>query len=180
MEINSGLNQPVTFFTKNTGNSINTVVDNENYPSFSTNVFAAELNEKRLNQAQKIKKRRKNKRLNTIDSEYLQDDAIPESVVEHEDANNFFLTSDENKIKKNFKKAITYLFENIPLINYIYLRKKTVKIQKTVEELNDITQNVDELLNSTVPYGEEKELYTSIAKNLTDAATIMGRAQKNI
>ena len=60
------------------------------------------------------------------------------------------------------------------------VRKKTVKIQKTVEELNDITQNVDELLNSAVPYGEEKELYTSIAKNLTDAATIMGRAQKNI
>lgn len=180
MEINSGLNQPVTFFTKNTGNSINTVVDNENYPSFSTNVFTAELNEKRLNQAQKIKKRRKSKRLNTIDSDYLPDEAMSETVEQHEDANNFFLAPEENKFKKNFKKAINYLFENIPVINYMYLRRKTVKIQKTVEELNDITQNVDELLNSAVPYGEEKELYTSIAKNLTDAATIMGRAHKNI
>ncbi len=179
MEINSGLNQPVTFFTKNTGNSINTIVDNENYPSFSTNVFTAELNEKRLNQAKKIKKRR-SKRLNTIDSDYLPDEVMPETAVQQEDVNNFFLAPEESVFKKNFKKAINYLFENIPVINYMYLRKKTVKIQKTVEELNDITQNVDELLNSAVPYGEEKELYTSIAKNLTDAATIMGRAQKNI
>ena len=180
MEINSGLNQPVTFFTKNTGNSINTIVDNENYPSFSTNVFTAELNEKRLNNAQKIKRRRKSKRLNTIDSDYLPDEAIVENIENQDDSNNFFLAPEENKFKKNFKKAINYLFENIPLVNYIYLRRKTAKIQKTVEELNDITQNVDELLNTAVPYGEEKELYSSFAKNLTDAATIMGRAQKNI
>ena len=90
MEINSGLNQPVTFFTKNTGNSINTIVDNENYPSFSTNVFTAELNEKRLNQAKKIKKRR-SKRLNTIDSDYLPDEVMPETAVQQEDVNNFFL-----------------------------------------------------------------------------------------
>ena len=33
-------------------------------------------------------------------------------------------------------------------------------------------------MNTTVPYGEQDALYTDIAKNLTNAAGILGKANK--
>ena len=67
-----------------------------------------------------------------------------------------------------------------PLINYFILKNKTKKIKKTVEELTDINQNVDDMLNTKVPFGEESKLYTDIAKNLTTAANIIGKANRNL
>ena len=58
------------------------------------------------------------------------------------------------------------------------MKEKTKKIQETVQTLNDISQNVDDLMNTTVPYGEQDALYTDIAKNLTNAAGILGKANK--
>ena len=65
-------------------------------------------------------------------------------------------------------------------MNYFFLKQKKQRIQKTVESLNDITQNVDELMNTTVPYGEETNLYHDIARNLTNAANIIGKANKEM
>ena len=65
------------------------------------------------------------------------------------------------------------------MVNYSFLKNKTKKIQHAVETLNDITQDVDEMLNTAVPYGENQEVYNKIAKNLIDAAGIIGKANKD-
>ena len=75
MEISGGLNQPVEFFAKNTGNSINTIISAENHSAVS-NVFSAEISEKLTKKNIAKRKIRKNKRLNTMDSEYLPDEAL--------------------------------------------------------------------------------------------------------
>lgn len=180
MEISgNSYNQPVNFYTKNTGNNINMAIDNENH-LYQSNIFAPEFaaRETLKNSTIPIRKKRKSKRLNTIDTDYLPDEATDEVVKEN--ADNFFITEEKSKIKENFKKAVEHFFTATPLINYFFLKQKQQKIQKTIETLNDINQNVDELLNSAVPYGEEKTLYQDIAKNLTDAANLLGKANKEL
>ncbi len=180
MEIsNNSLNQPVSFYTKNTGNNINMAIDGENH-LYQSNVFSAEINEQIINKktAKPIKRKKRNKRLNTIDTDYLPDEALEENEDKKEEANNFFIDSQNNKVRRNIKRAWEYFIENTPLINYFFLKKKKENIQKAVETLTDISQNVDELMNTSIPYGEEKNLYSDIAKNLTEAANILCEAQK--
>ncbi len=175
MEIPSNnINQPVTFYTKNTGNTINMAIDDNQF--YQSNIFSPELNEQIINNkkvTKPIRKKRKNKRLNTLDSDYLPD-TIDEETINQEERN-FFIKS-----SLNIKKRIEYIMENLPLINYFYMRNKGKKIRQTVEILNDINENVDELLNSKVPYGEEKEIYSSVAKNLGKAINLIGKTNKNI
>lgn len=182
MEIsNNSYNQPVNFYNKNTGNTINMAIDGDNYP-YTYNVFAPELSEqlKNKNIIKPKRKKRKSKRLNTIDTEYLPEEFEDSPETINEDENNFFVETKQNRIKLKAKKAWNFFIENTPLVNYFFLRQKKHKIEKTVKSLSDISQNVDELLNSAIPYGEEKELYTNIAKNLTDAASILGKANREI
>ena len=150
--------------------------DNQLYQS---NVFAPEFASKETikNTSIPIRKKRKNKRLNTIDSEYLPDEEI--KVETNKNNDNFFIAEKSSSFA-SFKKGMKHFFSTTPLINYFFLREKEGKIKKTVEQLNDITQNVDELLNSAVPYGEEKMLYQDIAQNLSNAATLFGKANKEI
>lgn len=180
MDILGGVNQPVEFYTKNTGNSVNTIISSDNQPVVS-NVFSPELNEflVKKNHQKYNKRLRQNKRLNTIDSEYLPDEstAEPDNLSEEE---NIFKSYYENRLINKIKKFFAYFVENTPLVNYFSLKRKKYKIQKTVSSLNDISQNVDELLNTAVPYGEEKNLYGSIVKNLNDAVTIIGEANKYV
>ena len=64
MEIsNNSLNQPVSFYTKNTGNNINMAIDGENH-LYQSNVFSAEINEQIINKktAKPIKSKKRNKR----------------------------------------------------------------------------------------------------------------------
>lgn len=177
MEISNGLNQPVSFYNKNTGNSINTVINDDNH-LYSSNIFAPEmaLKEETKLATRPMKKKRKSKRLNTIDSDYLPDEASSAVKVDSE-SGNFFL-EEKPSMWKRFKKSVAHFFTVTPLVNYFFLKEKTKKIQKTVQTLNDITQNVDDLMNTTVPYGEQEALYTDIAKNLTNAAGILGKANK--
>lgn len=180
MEISgSSYNQPVNFYTKNTGNNINMAIDSENH-LYQSNIFAPEFAGKENIKKTTIpmRKRRKSKRLNTIDTDYLADEAVEE--IRKENADNFFITEEKNQMKENLKKAIEHFLTATPLVNYFFLKQKKQKIQKTVETLSDISQNVDELLNSAVPYGEEKTLYQDIAKKLTDAANLLGKANKEL
>ena len=179
MEISgNSLNQPVNFYPKNTGNTINMAIDGENH-FYQSNIFAPEFAamQNKKNVTIPIRKKRKSKRLNTMDTDYLPDEVIDETK---EKADNFFIAEEKKQKKENFKKAIEYFLTSTPLINYFFLRKKHQKIQRTVETLSDISQNVDELLNSAVPYGEEKTVYQDIAKNLTDAANLLGKANKEL
>lgn len=181
MEISgNSYNQPVSFYTKNTGNNINTVIDGDNqlYPA---NIFAPEFaaRETAKNTTIPIRKKRKSKRLNTIDTDYLPDE-VEETSIKKEEVDNFFITKETNPFFENFKKSIDFFLTSTPLINYFFLKQKKQRIQKTVASLNDINQNVDELLNTAVPYGEEATLYHDIAKNLTDAASLLGKANKEL
>ena len=177
MEISNGLNQPVSFYNKNTGNSINTVINDDNH-LYSSNIFAPEmaLKEDKKLATRPIKKKRKSKRLNTMDSDYLPDEAG--SVIKVDSENGNFFLEEKPSMWTRFKKSVEHFFTVTPLVNYFFLKEKTKKIQKTVQTLNDITQNVDDLMNTTVPYGEQEALYTDIAKNLTNAAGILGKANK--
>ena len=176
MEISNGLNQPVSFYNKNTGNSINTVINEDNH-IYGSNFFASEnvLKEEAKLVTRPIKKKRKNKRLNTMDSDYLPDETS--NVKVEIESNNFFL-EEKPSLWNRFKKSVVHFLSVTPLVNYFFLKEKTKKIQKTVQTLNDISQNVDDLMTATVPYGEESALYTDIAKNLTNAASVLGKAHK--
>ncbi len=180
MEISSNsINQPVNFYTKNTGNTINMAIDEDNR-ILNGNIFASELgitSTKPINKPSKRK--RKNKRLNTYDTDYLPDETgeIDDEKIAKE---NFFISAQEEKFPKKLKQRLLHIISITPLINYFILKNKTKKIKKTVEELTDINQNVDDMLNTKVPFGEEAKLYTDIAKNLTTAANIIGKANRNL
>lgn len=175
------LSQPVNFYTKNTGNAINTSIDNENNIS-KANIFATEFSSKTVvkNQTSPIRKKRKSRRLNTIDTDYLPDEAEETSSLPKEQNENFFIIKEEYNIYERLKKTVKNLISTTPLINYFFLKQKKQKLEKTVATLNNINQNVDELLNTIVPYGEENNIYADIAKNLTDAASLLGKAGRNI
>jgi len=182
MEISgNSLNQPVNFYTKNTGNTINLAINDPNLPM--TNVFAPEFEskEKIKNISQNTKRKKsKNKRLNTYDTDYLPDEAaeITESTESNND--NIFTSQPDNKIKKNIKKTLNHIVTTIPLINYCYLRQKEKTLKNTVNKLTGINQNVDELLNISVPIGEETAVYKDIANNLNSAVHLIGNANKEI
>ena len=176
----SSLNQPVNFYTKNMGNNINTIIETDNRP-VSNNIFAPELSaQKSAPVSVPVKKKRRNKRLNTLDSEYLPDEAPEETEDKTEDNDNIFLDKKENNFRENAKKAIEQFIISTPLINYHYMKQKKQTIQKAVEKLTDINQNVDELMNTAMPYGEEAKIYKDIAANLTTAANLFGKTNKKI
>lgn len=180
MEISgNNINQPVSFYNKNTGNNINMAINEETV--YGSNLFMPEFSSYKVSKPAGIsqKRRKKGKRLNTIDSDYLPDE--PSESVKAEQANgNFFLENNKQSLSARLKKAASQFFESAPLINYFFLKQKTKKIQQTVATLTDINRNMDDLLNTAVPYGEESALYTDIAKNLTNAAIILGKANKDI
>ena len=173
MEISANeYNNPVNFYPKNTGNKINMAIESENH-TYSTNVFSPEFLQTKPAKIQNPKRKRKSKRLNAIDNEYLPEE-IEENAVQQTD-NNIFISKNNGKIKNIIKKILI----KTPFINYFFLKKKTKKIQETVKSLNNINQNVDELLNTAIPYGETGEIYDNLAKNLTNAANILGKANKD-
>lgn len=178
MEISNGINQPVNFYSRNTGNNIKMTVQDENL--LQANIFAPEFGARDAikKTTSPIKKKRKNKRLNTMDTDYLPDES--EEISQIVETDNFFIKKEKNNIFNNIKKGIDFIFRTIPLVNYSFLKQKKLKIQKTVKSLTDINQNVDELMNTSVPYGESDNLYNDIAKNLTNAAIIIGKANKEI
>ncbi len=181
MEISgNSINQPVNFYPKNTENTINMAIDGEKY-LYQSNIFSPEFvaMQNKKNVSIPIRKKRKSKRLNTMDTDYLPDEVIMDETTKNK-ADNFFILEENSQKKNNLKKAVEHFFISTPLFNYFFLKRKQQKIQKTVEKLSDISENVDELLNSAVPYGEETLVYRDIAKNLTDAANILGKANKEI
>ena len=180
MEISSNsLNKPVSFYNKNTGNNINMAINDENI--YGQNIFSSEISKKETHKlaTRPMKKTRKNKRLNTMDSDYLPDEASA-TVKTEQPAGNFFVENEKPTMYSKLKKALGHVFSATPVINYFFLKQKTKRIQKTVETLNGISQNVDDLLNTAVPYGEETNLYNDIAKNLNDAATALGKANREL
>lgn len=175
MEIGgNNLSEPVRFYTKNTENLIKRNVENTDI-SKTANIFAGEitLREKEKLVTSPIKKKRKSKRLNVLDSEYISDERIEQNNEE-----NIFLTKKESKKGISLKKITNFIFTKIPIINYVFLKNKKQEIQTTVEKLSGINQDIDDLMSSSVPFGEDKKYYDDIANNLTSAANILGKSER--
>ena len=127
MEISpSNINQPVSFYPKSTGNNINMVPEGENR-LYGTSLFMSNtlINEVKKVTNSPVKKKRKSKRLNTMDFEYLPDEAFEASALS-ENPENFFIEENENKIAENIKKAWTFFYEKTPLVNYSFLKNKQI------------------------------------------------------
>lgn len=176
MEISSNsLNQPVNFYPKNTGNNINMAIEGENH-LYQPNISAyAAVRKTDKTTTLPFRKKRKNKRLNTVDTDFIPD----ETEQTEAKTENIFLENEHNSVLNQLKKTFKYLLISVPLINYFFLKEKREKMKQTVEKLNDISQNMDELLNTAFPYGEEEYMYQNIAQNLTNAASIIVEENKN-
>lgn len=167
------LNLPINMHTISTGNNLNLPVDENKI--YSSSIYTSEILAKEKSKVSIIKKKRKNKRLNTIDSDFLPDNT--DNNVMNEISINIF-EAKPNPIIEKIKNVLNFFIKNTPLINYFYLKHKEKEIKQTVETLNDIIQNADELINTAVPYGENGKIYGNIAKNLTNAALIVRKANK--
>ena len=176
MEINgNNLSEPVRFYTKNTENLIKRNAENTDISQIP-NIFAGEIQikEKAKLVTSPIKKKRKSKRLNVLDTEYISEDRIEQKQEE-----NIFINKKENKSGISIKKVTNFIFTKIPLINYFFLKNKKKEIETTVAKLNGINQDIDDLMTGSVPFGEDKKYYDDIATNLTTAANIIGKSEKN-
>lgn len=175
MEIGgNNLSEPVKFYTKNTENLIKRNVENTDI-SKMPNIFSGEyeIKEKTKLATSPIKKKRRSKRLNVLDTEYISEERIVQNQEE-----NIFITKKETKKATSISKILNFVFTKIPIINYVFLKKKKNEIQTTVEKLNGINQNIDDLMSCSVPFGEDKKYYDDIANNLTSAANIIGKSEK--
>ena len=159
MEISgNSINQPVNFYPKNTGNNINMAIDGENH-LYQSNIFAPEFAamQNKKNVTIPIRKKRKSKRLNTMDTDYLPDEVVGETT---ERADNFFIAEEKKQIRENFKKAIDNFLTTTPLVNYFFLRKKHQKIQKTPDSLHSLLRNS----------GNSRRAAADVARNRRKAA----------
>ena len=177
MDISNGINRTMGVYNSNTQNNLG--IEHEN------KIYTADLypNEFSLKESEKLitppsKKRKKNHRLNTIDTDFLPDETDFVPIEDKKD--NFFVDQQSltSKAINKMNNSIKFIVENIPIVNYFYLRKKEEKIQKTIEELNKIIENTDELINSRVPYGEDGRVYQKIAEGLSNGANVIGKANK--
>lgn len=179
MEIfgNDKINQGINIYNKSTRNNIGVLKENGQNAIFETNIFSERKKElQRSEVSNPIKKKRKSKRLNIADSEYLPDESREvENVAEEE---NFFLEPEKRRKKSGFKKVTEYILTNVFPINYIYLKKKEKGMKHTVSELSDINENVNELLATRAAYGEEDNVYKAMETNLINAVNIMSRNKK--
>jgi len=173
MDISNKIDTPVNMYA---GNSINFVPSGEN-KIYGGNIFSSEFAQKEKTDVKKSKsaKKKKSRRLNTMDTDFLPNETEDASDTKE---NNFFNTPKINPQIEKLKKAADYIFTSIPAVNIFYLKNKERRIHQTVEKLSSIVQNADELLSSAVPSGEGRIVYENIAKNLTDAAIAIGEANK--
>ena len=129
--------------------------------------------------SQSKKKKKTNNRFNISDSEILDETSyIPETEQPKDD--NLFALQSEPSMLENVSKAVKSAVKYVPVLNSIVLKGKSIKLQKTLNGLNEINQNVDSIITNSVPFGEEDRRYSEITKNLSDASTLLEQAKKDI
>ena len=125
------------------------------------------------------KKKKANTRFNISDSEYLDDTGYIPPAEQGEEENLFAIRPEPNPIFETAKK-IGNVLKKVPVLNSVILKNKSIKLQKTLNNLNEINQNTDSIMNLSMPYGEEERRYTELTKNLSDASNLIGQAKKEI
>lgn len=129
--------------------------------------------------SQNKKKKKSNNRFNISDNEFLDEtNYIP--PIEQAQTENLFAVQTEPTILDNVSKSIKGAMKYVPVLNSIILKGKSIKLQKTLNGLNEINRNVDDIITTSMPYGEEDRKYSEITKNLSDASTLLEQAKKDI
>lgn len=129
--------------------------------------------------SQNKKKKKSNNRFNISDNEFLDEtNYIP--PIEQAQSENLFAVQAEPTILDNVSKSIKGAMKYVPVLNSIILKGKSIKLQKTLNGLNEINRNVDDIITTSMPYGEEDRKYSEITKNLSDASTLLEQAKKDI
>ena len=128
---------------------------------------------------QNKKKKKTNNRFNISDNEFLDEtNYVP--PVEQPQTENLFAVQSQPTILDNVSKSIKGAMKYVPVLNSIILKGKSLKLQKTLNGLNEISRNVDDIITTSMPYGEEDIRYSEITKNLSDASTLFEQAKKDI
>ena len=83
--------------------------------------------------------------------------------------------------KNSIFKFLKFLFVNMPIINFLYLKSKQAKIKKSISTLDCINEDVDKLVN----YFEGKSVvnetkYKKICEELIKANNIQSEIKKEI
>ncbi len=128
---------------------------------------------------QNKKKKKTNNRFNISDNEFLDEtNYVP--PIEQPQTENLFAVQSQPTILDNVSKSIKGAMKYVPVLNSIILKGKSLKLQKTLNGLNEISRNVDDIITTSMPYGEEDIRYSEITKNLSDASTLFEQAKKDI
>lgn len=121
-----------------------------------------------------------NKRINAYDNELLYYEEVSRLNQTESDSNNFFLKSDSQKVWLAFKRLIKNIAVRLPIINYFVLKEKQNKLKTTLADLNSINSSMDELINSSVPFGEQSDKYKKFSENIVKANNIHAKIKKEI
>lgn len=120
------------------------------------------------------------KRLNIFDNQYLQSEENISESVNFQGKNKIIIRSDFNQLLASMKVVFKGVLEKVPVVNYFVLKEKQDKIKETINRLNSINNDVDELINSSVPFGEIPDKYKILSENLMKANNINSQIRKEI
>ena len=112
---------------------------------------------------QSSRKKSKSKRLNAYDSELLyQEEAIKVDLADK---------SSKSIMGKSFTSLLKAFGSRLPIVNYFLLKDKKNKIKRTLDTLNSINDSVDEIINTSSPYGETDK-YDALWQKIMEANNI--------
>jgi len=121
------------------------------------------------------------KRLNAMDNEFfVNEDLVAAQNASGKAAKKTFLTSDFKQLLKSMKTVVKNIGLKLPVIGYFLIKDKHLKLKTTLKTLSDINDEVDELMKCSTPFGEQPEIYSSIARNLLKANNIHSQIVKDI
>lgn len=147
--------------------------------STKQNVFS-KVSSKNIALVKSEKKTNPIKRLNIFDNYFLQNEQIVTGVSKNEEPNKSLVKPDANQILRSMKVVFRGILEKIPVMNYFVLKEKQNKIKETIMSLDSLNNEVDELINLSVPYGETSDKYKILSENLMKANNINSQIRKEI
>ncbi len=121
-------------------------------------------------------KRPKSKRINAMDSQLFFNE-IDNKANDHADK---LQTNNFEQFTKTLGVAFRGLLTKLPVINYFVMKDKHDRLKQTISNLNSINSNVDEMMKTSMPYGEQAEVYKVLTENIMKANNIHSQIQKEI
>lgn len=130
--------------------------------------------------AAKINPIQENKRLNTMDSHFMVEAEPKKITFGNTVSKNPFWSPDFQQLAQTFNSVAKKVLVKVPVVNYFVLKDKHKRLKQTVERLNTLNNDMDELLKSKMPYGEQYTIYKSLSESLMKANSIHSQILKEI